>query len=157
MQGIQGETTMYQIILVPLDMSARAERILPHVEDLARRYEAKVIFLYVLEPNNGIVGPNGSEVNMSEEVVSKRKKEAELYLASWQGEFREKGITARTRLEYGPVVATIINVAEREEADLIAMASHGRGGVSRVFYGSVAAGVLQRVDRPLFLVRSRQA
>ena len=148
---------MYQIILVPLDMSARAERILPHVEELARRYEAKVIFLYVLEPDNGIVGPNGSQVNMSEEVVSKRKKEAELYLASWQGEFREKGIRARTRLEYGPVVATIINVAEREGADLIAMASHGRGGVSRVFYGSVAAGILQRVDRPLFLVRSRQA
>ena len=148
---------MYKIILVPLDMSARAERILPHVEDLAHRYDAKVIFLYVLEPNNGIVGPNGSEVNLSEEVVRKRKNEAENYLASWQGEFREKGITARTRLEYGPVVATIINVAEREKADLIAMASHGRGGLSRVFYGSVAAGVLQRVDRPLFLVRSRQA
>ncbi len=148
---------MYQIILVPLDMSPRAERILPHVEDLAHRYDAKVIFLYVLEHNNGIVGPNGSEVNLSEEVVRKRKKEAENYLASWQGEFREKGITARTRLEYGPVVATIINVAEREKADLIAMASHGRGGVSRVFYGSVAAGVLQRVDRPLLLVRSRQA
>ena len=148
---------MYQIILVPLDMSPRAERILPHVEDLAHRYEAKVIFLYVLEHNNGIVGPNGSQVDLSEEVVRKRKKEAEIYLASWQGEFREKGITARTRLEHGPVVATIINVAEREKADLIAMASHGRGGVSRVFYGSVAAGVLQRVDRPLLLIRSRQA
>ncbi len=148
---------MYQVILVPLDMSRRAERILPHVEDLAHRYDARVIFLYVLESNNEIVGPNGSQVVLSEEVVSKRKKEAEIYLASWQGEFREKGITARTRLAYGPVVATIINVAEREKADLIAMASHGRGGVSRVFYGSVAAGVLQRVDRPLLLIRSRQA
>ncbi|MCK4793235.1 MAG: universal stress protein [Desulfobacteraceae bacterium] len=148
---------MYQIILVPLDMSRRAERVLPYVEDLAHRYDAIVIFLYVLESHNGIVGPNGSQVVLSEEVVKKRKKEAEIYLASWQGEFREKGITARTRLEYGPVVATIINVAEREKADLIAMASHGRGGVSRVFYGSVAAGVLQRVDRPLLLIRSRQA
>jgi nucleotide-binding universal stress UspA family protein len=51
---------MYQIILVPLDMSRRAERILPHVEDLAHRYDAIVIFLYVLESNNEIVGPNGS-------------------------------------------------------------------------------------------------
>ncbi|MBE9479427.1 MAG: universal stress protein [Chloroflexi bacterium] len=148
---------MYQVILVPLDMSRRAERILPHVEDLAHRYDAIVIFLYVLESNNEIVGPNGSQVALSEEVVRKRKKEAEIYLASWQGEFREKGIAARTRLEYGPVVATIINVAEREKVDLIAMASHGRGGVSRVFYGSVAAGVLQRVDRPLLFIRSRQA
>ncbi len=148
---------MYQVILVPLDMSRRAERILPHVEDLAHRYDAKVIFLYVLEPKLGIVGPDGYQVDVSEEVVRKRKKEAEMYLASWQGEFREKGISARTRLGNGPVVATIINVAEREKTDLIAMASHGRGGVSRVFYGSVAAGVLQRVDRPLLLVRSRQA
>jgi nucleotide-binding universal stress UspA family protein len=42
----------------------------------------------------------------------------------------------------------------QEEADLIAMASHGRSGLSRVFYGSVAAGVLHRVDRPLLLIRS---
>ncbi len=93
---------MYQNILVPLDMSRRAERILPHVESLAQRYDAKVIFLYVLEPNKGIVGPNGSQVDLNEEVIRKRQKEAEKYLASWQGEFREKGIKARTRIESGP-------------------------------------------------------
>jgi hypothetical protein len=42
-------------------------------------------------------------------------------------------------------------------ADLIAMASHGRTGMSQVFYGSVAAGVLHRVDRSLLLVRARGA
>jgi nucleotide-binding universal stress UspA family protein len=56
----------------------------------------------------------------------------------------------------GPVVETIINVAEREGADLTAMASHGRTGLERVFYGSVAVGVLHHVDRPLLLVRSRR-
>ena len=54
-----------------------------------------------------------------------------------------------------PVVETIIEAATNEDADLIAMASHGRGGLSRIFYGSVAAGILNRVDRPLFIVRSR--
>ncbi|MBU4426139.1 MAG: universal stress protein, partial [Proteobacteria bacterium] len=39
--------------------------------------------------------------------------------------------------------------------DLIAIASHGRSGLSRVFYGSVAAGILNRADRPLLLIRSR--
>jgi nucleotide-binding universal stress UspA family protein len=52
-------------------------------------------------------------------------------------------------------VEAIINAAEREDADLIAIASHGRSGLSGVFYGSVAAGVLHRVDRPLLLIRSR--
>jgi nucleotide-binding universal stress UspA family protein len=53
------------------------------------------------------------------------------------------------------VVETVISVAQRENADLIAMASHGRSGMSRVFYGSVAAGVLQQIDRPMLLIRSR--
>jgi nucleotide-binding universal stress UspA family protein len=81
-------------------------------------------------------------------------REAETYLAARQGEFREKGIKVRSRVIPGPVVETIINVAEQEGADLIAMASHGRTGLPRVFYGSVAAGVLHRVDRPLLIIRS---
>ena len=48
----------------------------------------------------------------------------------------------------------IIDVAEREDADLIAMASHGHTGLARVFYGSVAAGVLNKADRPLLLIRA---
>jgi nucleotide-binding universal stress UspA family protein len=56
----------------------------------------------------------------------------------------------------GPAVERIIQTAEKENADIIAMASHGGGGLSRVFYGSVAAGVLNRVDRPLLVIRSRQ-
>ncbi|HUV92071.1 MAG TPA: universal stress protein, partial [Anaerolineales bacterium] len=67
---------------------------------------------------------------------------------------RQKGIQAKSFVEQGPVVKTIINVAEREGVDLIAMASHGRSGLSRVFYGSVAAGVLNQVARPLLLIRA---
>ena len=58
---------------------------------------------------------------------------------------------------YGPAVERIIHIAEKENADLIAMTSHGGGGLTRVFYGSVAAGVLNRVDRPLLVIRSREA
>ena len=50
----------------------------------------------------------------------------------------------------------IIDVAKRENADLVTMASHGRSGFYREFYGSVAAGVLQRIDRPLLIIRSRR-
>ena len=47
-----------------------------------------------------------------------------------------------------------VDAAERERVDLIAMASHGRTGLSRAVYGSVAAGVLHQVDRPMLLVRA---
>jgi nucleotide-binding universal stress UspA family protein len=88
------------------------------------------------------------------EMMEQNIHAAKSYLTRWQGEFREKGIDAKIHVEQGSIVETIINVAKAESADLIAMASHGRSGLSNVFYGSVAAGVLHRIDRPLLLVRS---
>ncbi len=145
---------MYHTILVPLDGSKRAEAILPHLEELARRYEAKVLFLQVIEPVPLLAGSEIAYVRHYEEEFEEQAKQVEVYLAGLKGEFRKKGIDARTLAAHGPVVEAIINTAERENADLIAIASHGRGGISRVFYGSVAAGVLHRVDRPLLLIRS---
>jgi len=152
---------MFQTILVPLDGSARAEHILPHVEDLAIQYKAKVIFVQVMEPLQ-IANPSlhitsalTDTVKESMKDFNRRYEEINTYLAGRLGEFREKGIDIRKFVEQGPVVETIISVAQRENADLIAMASHGRSGMSRVFYGSVASGVLQQIDRPMLIIRSR--
>ncbi len=146
---------MYKTMLVPLDGSKRAERILRHVEELAQRYDATVVFLRVVEPVLVRATLEGAYPVLEQQEFERRREEAESYLAARQGEFREKGIEARARVVHGPVVEAIIDAAERERADLIAIASHGRSGLSRVFYGSVAAGVLHRVDRPLLVVRSR--
>ena len=147
---------MYHKILVPLDGSKRAEKILPHVEELARRYKAKIIFLQVVEYKT-ITTPEGAFINLSEQEFDRAKKQAETYLAGIQGEFREKKIESQTHVTYGPVVDKIIGMAGQKGVDLIALASHGRSGLSRVFYGSVAAGLLHRVDRPLLIIRSRKS
>ena len=145
---------MYKTILVPLDGSKRAEAILPHVEEMAHRFEAKVVFMQVVESHSLAAGPYGTvELNIPE--FERRTMKADAYLKARRGEFREKGIEAEKCVEHGPIVETIIDVAVREGTDLIAMASHGRSGLSRVFYGSVTAGVLQRVDRPLLLIRAQ--
>ena len=146
---------MYKRILVPLDGSKRAEAILRHVEELAQRYDATVVFLRVVEPVLVRAALEGAYPVLEQRELERRREEAESYLAARQGEFREKGIEARARVVHGPVVEAILDAAERERADLIALASHGRSGLSWVFYGSVAAGVLHRVDRPLLVVRSR--
>lgn len=65
-----------------------------------------------------------------------------------------KGINAVTRIECGSVVKTILNVASETGADLIAVATHGFGGLARVSYGSVAAGILQAAEIPILLIRS---
>ncbi len=147
---------MYRTILVPLDGSGRAEAILPHVEGLAHCFEARVILLRVLEPTRPIVDPHESQLTVYLEELKRREEEAQAYLAAKRGEFRGMGIETEFRVAHGPVVETIINVADQEGADLIAMASHGRTGLAHVFYGSVAAGVLNRVSRPLLLIRSRR-
>ncbi|MGD0574083.1 MAG: universal stress protein [Anaerolineales bacterium] len=145
---------MYKNILVPLDGSKRAEVILSHVEQLARLFQAKVVLLQVVEPVYVDSELPETAMGLSQELTRQKADEAASYLAGCQGVFREKGIQAVTRVELGPVVGTIIRVAEREGSDLIAMTSHGRGGLARVFYGSVTAGILQRVDRPLLIIRS---
>jgi nucleotide-binding universal stress UspA family protein len=144
---------MYNTILVPLDGSERAELILKHVEDIAQHYQAKVVFLEVIEPPQTVVAPDGIYVP-DQNILEERRQEVETYLAAKHSEFREKGINATVHIAYGRVVDEIIETAERENADLVAMASHGRTGLARVFYGSVAAGVLHRIDRPLLLIRA---
>jgi nucleotide-binding universal stress UspA family protein len=145
---------MYKTILVPLDGSKRAERILTHVETLAQCLKAKVIFLQVVSYPN-IVGYQETEILFYPQDIEPLKKEATDYLTTQQGKFREKGIEAKACVVIGSVVREVINCSEREGADLVAMTSHGRSGLARVFYGSVAAGVLQLIDRPLLIIRSR--
>jgi len=145
---------MYKTILVPLDGSKRAEAILGHVEEAARRYDAQVVFLQVVVPTPLLLDTYADHYELWAEAMEQATQEAEEYLAGIQGEFHEKGIPARAEAVDGPVVGAIIAAAERNNADLIAMASHGRTGLGYVFYGSVAAGVLNRIDRPLLIVRS---
>jgi len=146
---------MYKTILVPLDGSKRAEAILPHVEGLARHYGAKVIFLRIEEDVIMLGHDEVIDISEYQQERDRRTKKAESYLADLEGEFKEKSIRTKKIVSYGSAVQSILNTAEREGADLIAMASHGRSSLSRVFYGSVAAGVLHRVDRPLLIIRSR--
>lgn len=146
---------MYKNILAPLDGSPRAERILPHVQGLALANKSRIILLQVVEAEiEGGAGPF-CELTRHRQELARLTEEAAAYLMGVKEKMEEMGIEAVIRIHYGPVAAAIIEVAEEEGSDLIALTSHGRGGLSRVFYGSVSAGVLQRIDRPLLIVRSR--
>jgi nucleotide-binding universal stress UspA family protein len=147
---------MYKKILVPLDESKRAEAILPHVEEMAHCFGSQIILLNVIEPIR-IYSSFQGYVPDIETITQEHMttiNNTEIYLKGLVGEFREKNISAKSILDEGPVVSVILRVAEKEGVDLIAMSSHGRTGLSRVFYGSVAAGVLHHTNRPLLLIRA---
>jgi len=146
---------MYNNILVPLDRSKRAEKILPHVENLAGHYKAKIIF-HTTIPNFQTAAVDGSFVEFSEKDFSTQFEKAKSYLKGIVENFHHKDISTHMVVTKGRAVENIIQTAEKENVDLIAMTSHGRGGLTRVFYGSVTSGVLNRADRPLLIVRARQ-
>ncbi len=146
---------MYKKILVPLDGSKRAEAILPHVKNLALCFKAEVILFIVMELGHLLVHDEIIGMSTYQERLDQQIKEIESYLASLLEQFREEDIKVKTLIGDGPVVKAILDAAKSENADLLGMASHGRSGLSRTFYGSISAGVLQRIDRPLFLIRSR--
>jgi nucleotide-binding universal stress UspA family protein len=149
---------MYKKILVPLDGSERAETILAHVEELAHCCGSEVIFLEVVVPEVLYTPAHGMirDIRLEQQKLEEHVDQAKAYLSRLEEAFEEKEIQVRSLVVVGSVVQMIIDTAEEQEADLIAMASHGRAGLSHVFYGSVAAGVLHRVDRPLLLVRAEE-
>jgi nucleotide-binding universal stress UspA family protein len=146
---------MYKTILVPLDGSKLAETALPHAESLALKYGATLILLTVVSPPP-IAGREPSDIGLFQQNMDDLRQEAEAYLKGLRGEFREKHIRVETRVGLEPVVAEILQTAESHSADLVIIASHGRSGLGRFFFGSVAAGVLNRIEKPLMVIRSTE-
>ena len=147
---------MYKTILVPLDGSGRAEAILSHVVELGQHLGSKLVLMRVVDPAISYSGLEGLPVEVTRDLINQEAEEARTYLETRCNELKAEHIEATAVVRYGAVPQTILDVAEAENADLIAIASHGRSGLSRIFYGSVAAAVLQRADRPLLLIRSTE-
>ena len=148
---------MYGKILVPLDESERAEKVLPYIEDLARQFKSEVLLLHVLELVPEQLGVAPESLPIPQEVYDTACKTSRNYLTKIQTTLSSISVVSSIHLMWGHVVATIVEFATREKVDLVAMASHGRTGLARFYYGSVAAGVLHRINCPLLLVRSVQS
>jgi len=147
-------------ILVPLDGSELAESVLPYVEALAKQRGAErvdVVLLRVCEP----VIIAGDEYSASplvwrdymEQEPIRRKQECEQYLIGVEKRLKDAGLTVCSMVLLGRPADQIIDYAKGSPFNLIAMATHGRSGLSRWAYGSVAEKVLLGVSSPVFLVR----
>ena len=139
----------FRRIVVPLDGSSLAEQILPRVVALAKLDEAQFILLRVLAPRSfALTGTaNQKHSRWDEEIAA-----AQAYLSHTARMLREEGFLATTDVVIGEDIAeAIVDYASTKRADLIAIATHGRGGVSRALRGSVA-DVVTRTSRTSMLV-----
>ena len=122
-------------LLLPLDGSDASLRAFPAAADLARLLSARLLLLAVLES-----APDRARAEKHLEEVEKMS--------------RNQGVVTAVLLEEGDPVDEILDVARFHEVDLIAMATHGRTGVSRLVTGSVTEGVLRKSPVPLHIIRS---
>ena len=152
---------MYRRILVALDGSELAERALPHAEALAERSQGSVTLLRATLPleriaattavleSGGTVDPAG--------VVKAERAEATGYLEDVADRLRGRGVEVGWEQPEDDPAEAIIACARLMGADLIAMTTHGRGGLARLVFGSVADAVLRQAPCPVLLVRADEA
>lgn len=145
---------MYNRILTLLDGSERAEKVLPHVQALAKQHGSTVLLLQVVEPCIVHTSPFDAHPEATAETDRRYVEGVTEYLSSWQRKLQAEGIQTEQLVVRGPVVRSILDVVDGKDIDLVALASHGRTGLSRVFYGSVAAGILHGVNLPLLVIRA---
>jgi nucleotide-binding universal stress UspA family protein len=142
---------MYKRILVPLDGSALAEIVLPHVRALALCTHADIILLRVPGiPAYAFAPGDLALLEASREAI---EDEVQTYLEGIKRDLSTAGLRFVTVMEEGAVADVIIAVAEKYHADLIAMSTHGRGGLARLVMGSVADQVVRHAPLPVLLVR----
>ncbi len=149
---------MYKKILVPLDGSKLAECVLPHVEELAQSGVVKEIVLLRVCDSPSIIAdyPEGKGKTWEkhvERLTSNAEQQCSLYINDVAQSLKDKGYKVKAESRLGKPADEIVNYANKNKIDLIVMASHGRSGISRWAYGSVAEKVLRSSCVPVLLVK----
>ena len=151
---------MYDKILLPLDGSEFAERVIPRIEPLAEKLGSALVLLQVTtaletliaQTTPGMAGSPGAFVDPQPIMAAEQAAAAE-YLGALAERLRAKGFTVEAEHPEGHAATTIIERARAHGADLIAMTTHGRSGLGRLVFGSVAEEVLRHATCPVLLVR----
>jgi nucleotide-binding universal stress UspA family protein len=137
---------MYRKILVPLDGSPLAEKILDQVRGLARLTGAEICLLRAVLVHT-LPGIDATERQV--EAV----REAEEYLQELEKGLLAEGFRTSVHVRYGHDAAEILEHAGQDDVDLVAMSTHGRSGLDRWTLGSVAERVVRHSAKPVLLVR----
>jgi nucleotide-binding universal stress UspA family protein len=142
---------MYKKILVRLDGSELAEAVLPHVCALAECMKAEIVLLRVMIVP--IYDYTVFDPRLDVTLRGQVETETTMYLEQKATELRQSGFTVTTQFGEGEIAETILSIADQVQADLIAMSTHGRTGLARVVFGSVAEAVLHKARIPILLIR----
>ena len=149
---------MYKKIMVPLDGSELAECVFPHLETVVKGCESpQVIVVQAVEPLSIPYGREVSQFTSLEQVKAfetHQKVDAEKYLKEVVARLKKTGVKARAEVIYGKAGEVLSDYANKNDVDLVVIATHGRSGVSRWVWGSVADRLVRSVCVPVLMVRA---
>jgi nucleotide-binding universal stress UspA family protein len=135
-------------ILLPIDGSAAATAIIPQLELFLSRINPEVTVLEVIDTLATDYAEDAADEKRRD--IDRAREEADKVVEKLVAD----GLRAHARVTPGPAAATILEVAEREQVSLIAMATHGRTGLPRWTLGSVTEKVLRASKVPMLIMRS---
>lgn len=157
---------MFEHLLVPLDGSPAAERVLEHAEALADAFHSTITLLratisaemFVAETAGGdtVVGDVGATLDPTP-VLEADRAAASDYLNAVAEPLRRRNLKVNLEIPPGPASEVIVERAAALGVSLILMTTHGRSGLGRVFFGSTADSVLRHATCPVLLVRITSA
>lgn len=163
---------MYDRILMPLDGSELAEAVEPYVLPIAEKFDSELILMQAVTPLSKLIGkipppaamapgamaPAAAEIDAdaARAQVEAETRSAREYLDSVSRRLQERGIRARTYVAEGDAAPAILEHASESDVSLITMSTHGRSGLGRAVFGSVADEVLRNSRLPVLLVRPQE-
>lgn len=151
---------MYSTILLPTDGSEAARKAVPHARRLASAFDASVHVLYVVDTNATSLTLGAEQVDRLDTgqfgEMTELHREAADAIQGMREPIEQAGITVEPWIEAGVPHTVIARVAEECDADLVVMASHGRGGIKRALLGSVTERVARNTTIPTLIVDARQ-
>lgn len=149
---------MYHHILVPLDGSQLAEQVIPHVESIVSHDDTRITLLRSVPLQHAATVEFGnvySDSPLAQEEIARAESMAQDYLNAIAVSLRAEGFHVQTELSRLPAAEAIIHYAEHHHVDLIAIATHGRSGVSRWIFGSVTQKIVQASPVPVLVIRPK--
>lgn len=156
---------MYEKILVPLDGSAFAEQALDHAQRVAAEHgEIHLLSVAPLLEDQSLAVVDLYPVYVYRDYLVDHNQEMERinkelagYLEQAKARVQASGRVAVTAIRFGQPAEEILSYTAQNGCDLIAMSTHGRSGIGRWVYGSVADKVLRSAPVPILLVRAEEA
>jgi nucleotide-binding universal stress UspA family protein len=140
-------------VLIPLDGSALAEEILEPALELGTPMGARYTLIQAINPPVLGYAPAAYAVGLDEQVLAQWRAEAQAYLDEVAARLRSQGHRVDRQIMIGPPAVAILDYARAHAVDLIALATHGRGGVARMLLGSVADKIVRGAGMPVLLRR----